>query len=82
VKNMPRKSGAVSMEKTAKTVKKLPASEHGYGVLCIAKDGAKYQISQNPDKKTHTLWKIIPGGYEKVANADSPYPLYEMIDWG
>lgn len=66
---------------STKIVKKLPASEYGSGVLCKTKSGKQYQISQNPENKKHTLWRIVDGGYEKIATGDSPYDLYPLIDW-
>ena len=41
----------------------------------------EFQISQNTEKKKHTLWKIVAGGFEKIATANSPYDLYELIPW-
>lgn len=65
----------------AKLIKKLPASESGAGVLCNTVGGSQYRITQNPDKKKHTLWKIYPDGLEKIKTADSPYDLYDLIPW-
>lgn len=78
---MPKKDSGVTKEKTSKIVKKIPASECGIGVLCTTKSGKQYQISQNPEKKKHTLWHIVDGGYEKLATGNSPYDLYPLIDW-
>lgn len=78
---MPRKATSVIKEKATKVVKKLPTSECGTGVLCKTKSSKQYQISQNPEKKKHTLWKIVDGGFERVATGDSPYDLYPLIDW-
>lgn len=78
---MPRKAASVVKEKASKVVKRLPVSEYGTGVLCKTKSGKQYQISQNPEKKKHTLWRIVDGGYEKIATGDSPYDLYALIDW-
>lgn len=68
-------------KKSAKIVKKLPASECGVGVLCKTKSGKLYQISQNQEKKKHTLWRVLDGEYEKLAAANSPHDLYPLIDW-
>jgi hypothetical protein len=78
---MPRKAVGAVKEKSSKVVKKLPASECGTGVLCTTRSGKQYQISQNPEKKKHTLWRIVDGGYEKLATGNSPYDLYPLIDW-
>lgn len=78
---MPKKDSGVTKEKTSKIVKKISASECGTGVLCTTRSGKQYQISQNPEKKKHTLWRILDGGYEKIATGDSPYDLYPLIDW-
>lgn len=78
---MPRKATDVVKEKASKVVKKLPASECGTGVLCTTRSDKRYQISQNPEKKKHTLWRIVDGGYEKLATGNSPYDLYSLIDW-
>lgn len=72
--------GAIK-QNNVKVIKKLPVSECGIGVLCKTKSGKLYKISQNPDKKKHTLWRIVDEGYEKIATADSPYDLYEKINW-
>lgn len=58
----------------------IPSSENGSGVLYTAMSGQKYNISQNLDKRKHTLWKHVEGGYQRVAVADSPYDLYEQIN--
>ena len=64
-----------------KVVRKIPVTENGLGVHCTTKSGMEFQISQNTEKKKHTLWKIVAGGFEKVATANSPYDLYELIPW-
>ena len=56
---MPKKDSGVTKEKTSKIVKKISASECGTGVLCTTRSGKQYQISQNPEKKKHTLWRIV-----------------------
>lgn len=78
---MPRKSSSAAKETAAKIVKKLPVSEYGSGVLCKTRSGKQYRISQNPEKKKHTLWRIVDGGFEQLAVGDSPYDLYPLIDW-
>lgn len=63
-------------------VKKLPASEVGASVTHTTADGTVYHVSQNPvaaPGKRFTLWKIVPGGYEKLAAADDPYELYDKM---
>lgn len=78
---MPRRATGATQEMTSKIVKKLPTSECGTGVLCTTRSGKQYQISHNPEKKKHTLWRIVDGEYEKLATGDSPYDLYSLIDW-
>lgn len=58
----------------------IPSSENGYGVHYTALSWQKYYISQNLDKRKHTLWKHVEGGYQRIAVADSPYDLYEEIN--
>lgn len=71
---MPRKASTEAQ----KVVKKIPASENGVGVSCKC---GLYQITQNPEKKKHTLWKTVEGGFEKIKTADTPYDLYNLIEW-
>ena len=75
---MPRKA---SSEKPAKIVKKLPATDYGPGVLCTKALGNRFQITQNPEKKKFTLWRILDGGFEKIAMANTPVDLYSKIAW-
>ncbi len=77
---MSRKPGVVK-ETTEKTVKKLPPSENGPGVLCTTTTGQKYQISQNIERMRFTLWKVVDGGYVKMATANSPLDLDELVPW-
>lgn len=61
-------------------VKNLPSSESGRGVQYTTKDKEQYVISQDPTKVKFTLWKVVPGGYEKIkAGAASPYDLSPLI---
>ena len=66
---------------STKQLSKLPSSENGTGVTCTTLSGEQYYISQNTDKGKHTLWRIVDSNYQKVAIADSPYDLYNKIDW-
>lgn len=66
---------------STRIIKKIPSSDCGMGVLCTTTSGQQYKISQNPEKKKHTLWKVVSGGLEKIKTADSPYELYPLIDW-
>lgn len=75
---MARKS---AVEKQSKIIKKIPTSECGAGQICTTASGKQYRITQNPEKRKHTLWMVVNGGYEKLATSDSPYDLYPMIDW-
>ena len=78
---MARKSGTVK-ETVEKTVKKIPASDTtGPGVLCTTKGGKHYQISQNVEKLKFTLWKVVDGGFVKIATANSPIDLEELVPW-
>lgn len=58
----------------------LPSSEDGHGVLYKALSGQHYCISQNLEKRKHTLWKILEEGYQQIATSDNPYNLYEKIE--
>ena len=58
----------------------IPSSENGSGVLYTALSGQKYNISQNLDKRKHTLWRQVDGGYQRIMSADSPYDLYNKIE--
>lgn len=78
---VPRKSLTENAGSKQRLVRKIPSSESGLGVHCTTKCGQEFQISQNNEKKKHTLWKIVPGGFEKIATGDSPYDLYDKIPW-
>lgn len=67
--------------KVTRIIRKIPSSEYGAGVTCKTRSGKLYQISNNPERRKHTLWMIIDGGYEKIATGDSPFDLYQLIDW-
>ena len=77
---MARRAGMVK-ETAEKTVKKIPASDNGPGVSCTTKGGNHYQISQNVEKMKFTLWKVVEGGFMKIATANSPLDLDEFIPW-
>lgn len=77
---MARRAGVVK-ETVEKTVKKIPASDNGPGVSCTTKGGNHYQISQNVEKMKFTLWKVVEGGFMKIATANSPLDLDEFIPW-
>jgi len=76
-----KKNDGIVKELTNKPVKKIPDSENGRGVVCKTKSGKKYVISHSEDKPKHTLWLIVEDGYQKIATGESPYDLYELIDW-
>lgn len=61
------------------TIKTLPKSEDGHGVL-YKTSTAEYVISQNTLKQQFTLWKIVEDGYEKLGTANDPLKLYEKIE--
>lgn len=60
--------------------KTIPKSEDGRGVLCLV-NGETYKITQNSSKvkNAFTLWKIVPGGFEKLGTADIPQELEKQI---
>ncbi len=61
-------------------VKAIPASEDGYGARLIAADGQEYVLSLRNADRRFTLWKVVGGGYEKLAVAkDNPAPLMELV---
>ena len=66
---------------STKSITKLPSSENGLGVTCITLSGEQYYISQNKEKGKHTLWRIVDGNYQKLATANSPFDLYDKINW-
>jgi len=75
-----RKS-AVVKDVSEKIVKKIPSSENGPGVSCTTKNGLNYQISQNLEKMKFTLWKVTENGFIKIATANSPLDLDDLIPW-
>lgn len=77
---MAKRSGLVK-ETTEKIVKKIPVSENGPGVLCTTKGGKQYKISQNTEKMKFTLWKVMENGFVKIATANSPLDLDELVPW-
>ena len=81
-KPVKRRSAKTPAESPAlKTVKRIPASENGSGVLCRTVSGREFQITQCLNTGTHTLWRKTPDGYGKLASAKSPFDLYPMIPW-
>lgn len=64
-------------------VKTLPKTEDGRGMDCKMPD-ATYHISHNTSKikNAFTLWKVVSGGYEKLASADMPQELEQKIGLG
>lgn len=60
-------------------VKKIPESENGPGVKVTTRSKDIYHVSQRLAPLQFTLWKEVPGGFEKVATAKSPLDLYEII---
>ena len=66
---------------STKQTSKLPSSENGTGVTCATLSGEQYYISQNKEKGKHTLWRIVDGNYQKIATANSPFDLYDKINW-
>ena len=59
------------------SVKQIPKSENGHGVLYTKSNGNIYQISNKPVNKRFTLWKVLSNGYEKISTSDNPLKLYE-----
>lgn len=68
-------------ENTEKIVKRISLSDNGPGVSCTTRGGNHYQISQNVEKMKFTLWKVVEGGFVKIATANSPLDLDEFIPW-
>ena len=60
-------------------VRKIPASESGAGNTIHTKSGKVYRITQNPDKRVHTIWEVVQGGFRKIASADSPLKLHKYV---
>lgn len=77
---MPRKSVNAVENTATKLVKKIPATETGHGVIYHTLSGKEYRITQNPIKQMHTLWKVVDGGFEKIAVDASPNNLYPLIE--
>ena len=65
-----------------KITKRIPAMENGTGSVYTARSGNVYRITKHVNKAIFYLWKVIPdgGGYEKLAEMETPYDLYELID--
>lgn len=61
------------------TIKTLPKTEDGHGVL-YRTPTTEYVISQNTIKAKFTLWRIVEDEYEKLGTADSPIELYKKIE--
>ena len=68
------------MTRVAQTVKRIPATENGHGTVYTARNGNVYRITKNTGKPLFYLWKVTDNGYEKLAQMESPYSLYEVID--
>jgi len=64
----------------SKILKTLPPSEDGPGMTIITASGAEFRISQNREKRRHTLWRRQNGGYVKVASAGSPLDLKKYYE--
>lgn len=71
----------MAKETSEKTIKKIPVSDSGPGVLCTTKGGNHYQIGQNVEKMKFTLWKVVESGFVKIATANSPLDLDEFVPW-
>ena len=63
-----------------KVVKWIPFTENGRGAVYTAMSGNQYRITRNTGKPLFYLWRKVDGGYEKLAQMESPYSLYEVID--
>ena len=69
---------------SSKTVKTIPSSETGQGVICYTKpnkSGDKYLITQNPLKNQFTLWKCVDDGFEKITTSDNPRNFDDKIPY-
>ena len=78
--NMPRMAKSKLETESSRLVKKLSASENGYGIHYTARSRKEYCISQNTERQRFTLWRIVPGGYEKMSVSNNPYDLYPMAE--
>lgn len=64
-------------------VKKLPETELRVpGCLCRTASGQEYIKTSNETRSKHTLWKVVDGGFEKVATSGDMNALDEKIPWG
>lgn len=61
--------------------KSIPSSENGPRVAHETASGQIYKVTENLKTKKHTLWQNLDGGWKKLKSADSPYDLYEFIDY-
>lgn len=66
---------------SSKTVKGIPNSETGTGVICITESSGEYLITQNPLKEQFTLWKVCEDGFERISTSDSPLDFDSIIPW-
>ena len=70
---------ATQKENVVKTIPK--AEETGAGVTCTTRKGQAYRLTQNISAGRFVLWKVLPNGFQKIGQANSPPPLYEKIPW-
>lgn len=62
-------------------MKKLPTTETGPSLRCFTKSGQQYLITQNPAAAKFTLWRVMEGGYDKLATSNSPVSLSNKVPW-
>lgn len=68
--------------KTTDIVKKFPSSENGVSISVKDVVNKEFKISHNLKTGKFTLWEIVNEGFKQIAIGNSPYELYEFIDFG
>lgn len=62
-------------------VKRIPSTANGITTTYTARSGTVYKITKNTGKPWFYLWKVTHDGwFEKLAEMESPYGLYVLID--
>ncbi len=65
--------------------KKLPVTKDALGVICRTKSGKGYHITHarfaSGMANRFTLWEVLDNGYRKIDLAQSPMPLYNIVQW-
>lgn len=58
-------------------VREISKENNGTRVTLLPGNGETYLITRNLSMHGFTLWRVLDEGYERLATADSPFPLYE-----